>query len=130
MSFSYTSPIGELRYPVTATDSKKLVTQLNQYFKGTRTKFDISIDLVGTDFQKQVWNAIKQIPYGKTKTYGEIAKAIGKPKAARAIGQACNKNPVWVIIPCHRVVGSNGKLGGYAGGVNKKLVTPTRRCDH
>ena len=76
--------------------------------------------LFGTDFQKKVWNALKEIPYGETRTYGEIADAVGNPKAARAVGMANNKNSIGIIIPCHRVVGANGKLVGYAGGMDKK----------
>ena len=74
----------------------------------------------GTEFQQKVWKALQEIPYGETRTYGEIAAAIGNPKAARAVGMANNKNPIGIIIPCHRVVGANGKLVGYAGGMEKK----------
>ncbi|MBR2062235.1 MAG: methylated-DNA--[Anaerotignum sp.] len=74
----------------------------------------------GTEFQQKVWKALTEIPYGETRTYGEIAAAVGNPKAARAVGMANNKNPIGIIIPCHRVVGANGKLVGYAGGMEKK----------
>lgn len=94
--------------------------QLDEYFSGERTAFDLPLAPKGTDFQKKVWNALREIPYGETRTYGEIAAAIGNPKAARAVGMANNRNPIGIIIPCHRVVGVNGKLVGYAGGVEKK----------
>ncbi|MBR5269054.1 MAG: methylated-DNA--[Anaerotignum sp.] len=94
--------------------------QLDEYFRGERKTFDLPLAPKGTDFQKKVWNALKEIPYGETRTYGEIAAAVGNPKAARAVGMANNKNPIGIIIPCHRVVGANGKLVGYAGGMEKK----------
>ena len=98
----------------------KITTQLAEYFAGNRKEFTLPLDLQGTGFQKIVWNEILQIPYGQTRTYGEIAKNIGRPKAPRAVGLACNKNPLILIVPCHRVVGSNGNLTGYAGGLLKK----------
>ena len=94
--------------------------QLDEYFRGERKAFDLPLAPKGTDFQKKVWNALQKIPYGETKTYGEIAAAVGNPKAARAVGMANNKNPIGIIIPCHRVVGADGKLVGYAGGMDKK----------
>lgn len=94
--------------------------QLEEYFKGTRRVFDLELKLEGTDFQKKVWKALLDIPYGCTATYGEIAAGIGNPKASRAVGNANNKNRIPIIIPCHRVVGSNGKLTGYAGGLWRK----------
>ena len=94
--------------------------QLDEYFRGERKTFDLPLAPKGTDFQKKVWNALQKIPYGETRTYGEIAAAVGNPKGARAVGMANNKNPIGIIIPCHRVVGANGKLVGYAGGMDKK----------
>lgn len=94
--------------------------QLDEYFAGKRQDFSVTLDLQGTGFQKQVWQALMHIPYGKTISYGELAKGINNPKAVRAVGGANNKNPVSVIVPCHRVIGANGKLVGYAGGLNKK----------
>lgn len=99
---------------------KKAIKQLNEYFNGTRISFDLPLSLEGTDFQKLVWNTLKAIPYGETKSYKDIAEAIGNPKACRAVGMANNKNPISIIIPCHRVIGSNGKLVGYRGGVEIK----------
>ena len=94
--------------------------QLEEYFAGNRKQFDLPLAPKGTDFQKRVWKALTDIPYGETRTYGEIAAAVGSPKAARAVGMANNKNPIGILIPCHRVVGANGKLVGYAGGMEKK----------
>ena len=94
--------------------------QLDEYFRGERKTFDLPLAPKGTDFQKKVWNALQEIPYGETRTYGEIAAAVGNPKAARAVGMANHKNPIGIIIPCHRVVGADGKLVGYAGGMDKK----------
>lgn len=97
-----------------------VVIQLEQYFNGKRFEFTVPIDLIGTKFQCVVWEKLKEIGYGETKTYKEIAQEIGSPKAVRAIGGANNKNPIPIIIPCHRVIGSNGALVGYGGGLDKK----------
>lgn len=99
---------------------KECFKQLKEYFEGNRMKFDLPLDARGTEFQKKVWNELLNIPYGETKSYKDIAVAIGNEKACRAIGMANNKNPIPIIIPCHRVIGSNGKLVGYAGGLNVK----------
>ncbi|WP_298444400.1 methylated-DNA--[protein]-cysteine S-methyltransferase [uncultured Ferrimonas sp.] len=95
-------------------------TQLQQYFAGQRQQFELALAPVGTEFQRQVWQALCQIPYGTTASYGQIASAIGKPKAVRALGAANGKNPIAVVIPCHRVIGANGSLTGYAGGLELK----------
>lgn len=95
-------------------------TQLEEYFCGKRREFDIPIRLNGTEFQKAVWNALLTVPYGKIASYKDIAAMIGKPKAARAVGGANNKNPVIIIVPCHRVVGADGGLTGYACGTDIK----------
>ena len=94
--------------------------QLDAYFRGERKTFDLSLDVYGTPFQKKVWEQLRIIGYGKTVTYKELAHEIGAPKAVRAVGGANNKNPVPIIIPCHRVIGSNGSLVGYGGGLEKK----------
>ena len=94
--------------------------QLDEYFQGKRTVFSLPFKLTGTPFQLAVWKELQNIPYGKTTSYKEIAQKINKPKAYRAVGMANNKNPLPIIIPCHRVIGSNGKLIGYAGGLNLK----------
>lgn len=99
---------------------KESIKQLEEYFDGKRKTFDLPIAPQGTEFQKKVWNALKEIPFGETRSYGEIAKVIGNEKAARAVGMANNKNPIMIIIPCHRVIGANGKLVGYAGGIDVK----------
>jgi methylated-DNA-[protein]-cysteine S-methyltransferase len=94
--------------------------QLDAYWRGELTTFDVPMDPRGTEFQKQVWTALTEIPYGETVTYGEIADALGKPRAVRAVGRANGSNPIAVIVPCHRVIGANGSLTGYAGGLEKK----------
>ena len=94
--------------------------QLEQYFAGNRTTFDIPLDLEGTDFQQQAWRALCRIPYGKTISYGQQAKNIKKPKAFRAVGSANGKNPIPIIVPCHRVVAGDGSLGGYSLGLKMK----------
>lgn len=94
--------------------------QLLEYFAGTRSRFTFPIRPKGTPFQLAVWNALLEIPYGETRTYGQIAAMIGKPKAARAVGMGCNRNPLWIVVPCHRVVGSDRSLIGYAGGLDMK----------
>ncbi|OOM11955.1 methylated-DNA--[protein]-cysteine S-methyltransferase [Clostridium saccharobutylicum] len=99
---------------------KEAIKQLNEYFDGKRKEFNLPLAPKGTEFQKKVWNALKEIPFGETRSYGEIARRIGNEKASRAVGMANNKNPIMIIIPCHRVIGANGKLVGYAGGIDIK----------
>ncbi|MBN1783337.1 MAG: methylated-DNA--[protein]-cysteine S-methyltransferase [Alphaproteobacteria bacterium] len=94
--------------------------ELEDYFKGKQTKLNSNLQIEGTSFQKSVWHALQKIPYGKTASYKEIAEKINNPRAVRAVGMACNKNPIALLIPCHRIVGSNGKLGGFAGGLEIK----------
>jgi methylated-DNA-[protein]-cysteine S-methyltransferase len=94
--------------------------QLEQYFAGERTDFDLDLELAGTPFERRVWEEVRAIPYGETATYAEIARQIGRPSACRAVGRANGRNPVAVIVPCHRVVGSDGSLTGYAGGIEMK----------
>jgi len=96
------------------------VKQIKEYFAGERFLFDIKLNLQGTDFQKRVWHQLLKIPFGETRSYKDIASAIGLPKASRAVGAANGKNPISIIVPCHRVIGSNGKLTGYAGGLKTK----------
>lgn len=100
---------------------KKAKKQLEEYFEGKRKKFDLSLRLNGTSFQNKVWKALLNIPYAKTCSYKDIAKNIGNENASRAVGNANNKNPLPIFIPCHRVIGSNGKLIGYAGGLDIKI---------
>jgi methylated-DNA-[protein]-cysteine S-methyltransferase len=94
--------------------------QLGEYFAGTRTTFDLALDFTGTDFQKSVWQALLTIPFGETRSYAQIALQIGRPKAMRAVGAANGKNPISIIAPCHRVIGANGTLTGFAGGLDAK----------
>lgn len=94
--------------------------QLEEYFAGKRTDFDLPFDIAGTPFQKQVWKALSKIPYGKTVSYRDIAKKINNPKAVRAVGSANGKNPLCIIVPCHRVIAADGTLGGYSGGLDIK----------
>ena len=106
-----------------------VIEQLTEYFSRRRTVFELPLDFSGTPFQEEVWRALLAIPYGQTRSYGEIAKSIGKPGAARAVGMANHENPIAIVIPCHRVVGQNGKLTGYAGGLDLKrqLLSIERR---
>lgn len=137
----YPSPIGEI---VIAADTDGLITdvtfgkvpdsatkmetpaikeaarQLQEYFAGKRRKFELPLNPSGTQFQEDVWAALQEIPYGETRTYGQVAATVGNPKGSRAVGLANNRNPIAVIIPCHRVIGANGKLTGYAGGLDSK----------
>ncbi len=99
---------------------EKAINQLDMYFKGKRKNFDLKLSLIGTDFQKKIWQELQKIPFGQIVSYKEIAKRIGNKNAVRAVGNANGKNPISIIIPCHRVVGSDGKLVGYGGGLEKK----------
>jgi methylated-DNA-[protein]-cysteine S-methyltransferase len=116
------------RVPVTPLSEKtdhplllETEQQLTDYFKGQRKEFSVTLDFVGTDFQKQVWEALLKIPYGETRTYLQIATQLENPKAVRAVGAANGKNPVSIMAPCHRVIGSSGSLTGFAGGIENKL---------
>lgn len=106
------------RFPTAPSD--QAAAQLLAYFDGTRKDFDFPVSATGTPFQRAVWDALRQIPYGETRTYSQIAAMIGKPKAVRAVGMACNRNPLWIVIPCHRVIGKNGALTGFEGGLDTK----------
>jgi len=98
----------------------KAEQQLNEYFAGKRKTFKLPLDMRGTPFQKNVWEALLAIPSGETKTYGELAKQLGAPSASRAVGAAIGRNPISIVVPCHRVIGSSGKLTGFAGGLDTK----------
>ncbi len=105
--------------------------QLDAYFKGALTRFDVPMELKGTDFQKTVWKELAKVPYGITISYGELAERIGNPNACRAVGMANGKNPIPIIIPCHRVIGKNGTLTGFGGGLDVKqalLTLEKNRC--
>lgn len=107
------SPLGE-----------QVAGELTEYLSGQRREFSFPVQPEGTPFQRKVWKALQDIPYGETRTYGQIAALVGSPRGARAVGMACNRNPVMIVIPCHRVLGSNGSLTGYACGldIKKKLL--------
>ena len=113
-------PLSELqkndRHPILL----KTEQQLNEYFAGQRKQFSIALDMRGTRFQKNVWDALLAIPFGETRSYGQLAKQLGNPKASRAVGAANGRNPLSIIVPCHRVIGSSGKLTGFAGGLEVK----------
>jgi methylated-DNA-[protein]-cysteine S-methyltransferase len=96
------------------------IIQLNEYFSGNSNKFNLPLKPIGTEFQKKIWRELQNIKYGEKKSYGEIAKILNHPTASRAVGMANSKNPISIIIPCHRVIGTNGKLTGYAGGIKVK----------
>jgi methylated-DNA-[protein]-cysteine S-methyltransferase len=148
LSYKYfASPVGELKFVASATgliailwknDNPRRVPlkdlvedndqpilieterQLKEYFAGKRDAFSIPLDMRGTAFQKDVWRALMAIPFGKTLSYGQIAKQLGRPMASRAVGAANGRNPISIIVPCHRVIGSSGKLTGFAGGLDVK----------
>ncbi len=119
-SASAENPVEEELPPVL----RQAVEELHEYFAGTRRTFTLPLSPAGTPFQQQVWAALRSIPYGETRTYGQIAAQIGHPKACRAVGMANNRNPIAIVVPCHRVVGSSGALVGYAAGlpVKEKLL--------
>ncbi|MCL6244745.1 MULTISPECIES: methylated-DNA--[protein]-cysteine S-methyltransferase [Acinetobacter] len=110
--------VEDLQHPILL----KTAQQLNEYFAGKRQQFDLPLDFEGTAFQQQVWQALLTIPFGETRSYKQIAEQIGNVKAVRAVGAANGKNPISIIAPCHRVVGANGKLVGFAGGLENKDI--------
>lgn len=140
MTYTYKSPVGNLIIKDNGNAITKIsfgqeekenecppsplimqaINQLNEYFDGKRKIFDFPISPQGTDFQKKVWQSLLEIPYGETRSYKEIATKVVNPKACRAVGMANNKNPIAIVIPCHRVIGKNGELTGYAGGMDVK----------
>ncbi|MBQ8237348.1 MAG: methylated-DNA--[Oscillospiraceae bacterium] len=106
---------------------------LDRYFRGERpAPKELPLSPAGTDFQKQVWGRLLEVPYGETRSYGDIARAIGKPRACQAVGQAVGRNRIAIIIPCHRIIGADGSLTGFAGGLNmkRKLLNHEQGCDH
>jgi methylated-DNA-[protein]-cysteine S-methyltransferase len=108
------------RVPPDTAPFGPVAEQLSAYFDAELTRFDLPLDLRGTAFQRRVWAALREIPYGETATYGELAAELGQPTASRAVGLANGKNPIGVIVPCHRVIGSTGDLTGYGGGLDRK----------
>ena len=117
---------------LTETGFSDCTRQLDEYFDGKLRKFSLNLAPQGTPFQRQVWDALVQIPYGETRSYQDIARTIGNPKAVRAVGGSNARNPIAIIIPCHRVIGANGKLTGYAGGLQYKrtLLDLERNQEH
>jgi O-6-methylguanine DNA methyltransferase len=103
-----------------AEETRRYVKELKEYFAGKRREFDFSLDLRGTPFQVRCWRALLEIPYGETRTYADIARAVGRPQAFRAVGMANNRNPIAIVVPCHRVIASDGSLCGYGGGLDLK----------
>jgi methylated-DNA-[protein]-cysteine S-methyltransferase len=119
---------GQRHAPDTSSDWERdddglapVVEQLEAYFGGSREDFDVVLDLAGTEFQRRVWAGLLDIPYGETISYGELARRVGRPGASRAVGLANGRNPVAIIVPCHRVIGANGTLTGYGGGLDRKV---------
>ena len=114
----------ELAFEESASLMRPFRAELEEYFEGQRSEFTFPLDLRGTDFQVACWRALLAIPYGETRTYAAIARAVGKPKAFRAVGMANNRNPIAIVVPCHRVIASDGTLCGYGGGleVKRKLL--------
>ena len=112
---------------------RECIKQIGEYFDGKRKVFSVKLSMQGTEFQTRVWNQLLNVPYGKTVSYGEIAVALGNPAACRAVGAANGKNPISIIVPCHRIIGSNGKLTGYGGGLWRKewlLRHEAANCDN
>lgn len=109
-----------LKWIESQTANEAVIAQLQEYFQGKRKEFSLPLDLRGTPFQIKVWRALQKVRYGETATYGEIARKIGKPNAFRAVGNACGANPIPIVIPCHRIIGKNGDLTGFAGGLEIK----------
>jgi O-6-methylguanine DNA methyltransferase len=117
---AHAAQIADATWEPSLLELKPVADQLEGYFCGNVKRFSLPLDLVGTDFQLLVWRALCAIPYGATRTYGQIATAIGQPKATRAVGLANNRNPIAIIVPCHRVIGADGSLTGYGGGLPRK----------
>ena len=113
------SDFGEITENI-PTDLQDAALQLQEYFEGKRTEFTFKMNAKGTEFQQKVWKALCEIPFGKTLSYLELSKKLGDPKAIRAVASANGKNPLWIVVPCHRVIGSDGSLTGYAGGLRRK----------
>jgi methylated-DNA-[protein]-cysteine S-methyltransferase len=115
---------GVLRFEESSSALRTYVSELDEYFGGQRRKFSFALDLRGTEFQKACWNALLAIPYGETRTYADIARAVKRPQGFRAVGMANNRNPIAIVVPCHRVIASDGTLCGYGGGleIKRKLL--------
>ena len=112
--------LGELKHAPKKTVLCETEKQLRQYFRGARVRFELPLEFVGTPFQLRVWRQLQAIPFGETRSYLDLARSLGKPKACRAVGGANGRNPLSIVVPCHRVIGANGKLTGFAGGMKAK----------
>ncbi|MEJ7584408.1 MAG: methylated-DNA--[protein]-cysteine S-methyltransferase [Acidimicrobiales bacterium] len=123
-------PPGRDRWRADSNAFADVVDQLEAYFAGQLTAFDVALDLGGTDFQRRVWRGLLDIPYGQTRSYGQLAQQLGRPGAARAVGLANGRNPVGIIVPCHRVIGASGALTGYGGGLPRKQALLELERDH
>ncbi|UOQ43627.1 methylated-DNA--[protein]-cysteine S-methyltransferase [Halobacillus salinarum] len=122
---------GELVYDPEQRYVEQTRKEIDEYFQGKRTEFTVPLNCYGTDFQRRVWRTLlHSVPFGETRSYKDIAEALSTPKAVRAVGGAVNQNPFSIIVPCHRIIGSNGKLVGYAGGLEKKQQLLTFETDH
>ena len=128
----WTSHFGEIQLHNAPSEGvvKKAQEELDEYFQGKRKKFDIPVKLVGTPFQLKVWQALREIPYGKTYSYQQIAKMVGNPRAVRAVGNANGQNRIPIIVPCHRVINASGQLGGYGGGLSRKVYLLKLETSH
>ncbi|MDG1040555.1 MAG: methylated-DNA--[protein]-cysteine S-methyltransferase [Polaribacter sp.] len=116
----FSTPLEMTKSEEIAAYLKDCISQLDEYFSGKRTEFDLKLNPKGTEFQQKVWKELLNIPFNKTRTYLEQSKALGDVKAIRAVASANGKNPIWIVIPCHRVIGSDGSITGYAGGIWRK----------
>jgi methylated-DNA-[protein]-cysteine S-methyltransferase len=123
-------PVGRASWRHDPTAFVDAVEQLHAYFDGELTRFDLALRMEGSGFQRSVWDALGEIPYGETTSYGEIARRVGKPGAARAVGLANGQNPIAIIVPCHRVIGADGSLTGYGGGLDRKVTLLELERDH
>ncbi len=113
-----------------AGQNDRVIAELDAYFAGDLKEFTVPLDLRGTEFQRRIWKLLLNIPYGETRSYGQVASALGRPKASRAVGQAVGTNPVSIIVPCHRVIGVNGGLVGYGGGLHRKQALLKLEAQH
>ena len=120
MIAAHEEDLPDAKWEPSLLELKDVVDQLDGFFNSLLREFELPLDLVGSDFQVRVWKALATIPFGETRAYGQIAKAIGQPKASRAVGLANNQNPIAIVVPCHRVIGADGSLTGYGGGLPKK----------
>ena len=120
MIASHATALPDATWEPSLLELKSVTEQLESYFLGTLREFEIALDPVGSAFQLKVWDALTKLPFGETRSYGDVARAVGQPRSARAVGLANHDNPIAIVIPCHRVIGADGRLTGYGGGVNRK----------